>query len=156
METPQYRPRDAGFGSTAYALLLGLGAGIALMFLLDPDNGRRRRAVVQDRSLHYARQAAHQRDVLARRVLGHIRGAIAAIRHQVEPAEPVEDAILLERVRAAMGHVVPDPHGVDIRVRCGTVILKGPANAGQIEELVACAQHVRGVREVENRLSPND
>ncbi len=103
-----------------------------------------------------ARQAAHQRDVLARRVLGHIRGAIASIRHQVEPAEPVEDAILLERVRAAMGHVVPDPHGVDIRVRCGTVILKGPASAGQIEELVACAQHVRGVLDVENRLSPSD
>src|SRR6185437_14977976 len=95
MNTIEYRPRDAGSGSTALALLLGLGAGVALMFFLDPDSGRRRRTIAQDRSLHYARQAAHQRDVLARRVLGHIRGAIAAVRHEVEPAVPVEDAILL-------------------------------------------------------------
>jgi osmotically-inducible protein OsmY len=156
MQTTQYRPRAAGFGSGAHGLLLGLAAGVALMFFLDPDSGKRRRAVVQDKSSHYARKAAHQRDVLARRVLNQIRGAIASIRREVEPEETVEDAILLERVRAAMGHVVPDPHGVDIRVRCGTVILKGPANATQIGELMACAQRVRGVRDVENRLSPSD
>ncbi len=156
MENPRYRPHAARFGGPAHGLLLGLAAGVALMFFLDPDNGKRRRAVVQDKSAHYARRAAHQRDVLARRALNHIRGAIAAIRQQVMPEETVEDAILLERVRAAMGHVVPDPRGVDIRVRCGTVILKGPANTEQIGELVACAQHVRGVREVDNRLSPSD
>jgi hypothetical protein len=154
--TTQYRTRDAGSGGATLALLLGLGAGIALTFFLDPASGRRRRAFVQEKSVHYTRRAAHTRDALARRVLGHIRGAIAAIRHEVEPEDTVEDAILLERVRAAMGHVVPDPHGVDIRVRCGTVILKGPASSHQIGELVACAQHVRGVREVENRLSPSD
>jgi osmotically-inducible protein OsmY len=156
MQTTQYRPRDTGVGGAAYGLLLGLGAGLALMFFLDPANGRRRRAVVQEKSTHYAREAAHQRDVLARRVLGHLRGAMAAIRQQVQPEPPVEDAILLERVRAAMGHLVPDPRGVDVRVRCGTVILKGPASAAQIEELVACAGRVRGVREVDNRLSPSD
>ena len=156
MDTTQYRPRDAGSGGTTLGLLLGLGAGLALMFFLDPATGRRRRAAAEEKSVRYARQAAHARDALARRVLGHLRGAIAGIRHEAEPQEPVEDAILLERVRAAMGHVVPDPHGVDIRVRCGTVILKGPASSGQIGELVACAEHVRGVREVENRLSPSD
>ena len=156
MNMTQDQPRDGGSGATALALLLGVGTGIALMFFLDPANGRRRRAVVQEKSTHYAREAAHQRDVLARRVLGHLRGAMAAIRQQVQPEPPVEDAILLERVRAAMGHVVADPHGVDIRVRCGTVILKGPASTEKIEELVACAQHVRGVRDVENRLSPSD
>jgi osmotically-inducible protein OsmY len=156
METTRYRPRNADSGGSPLAVLLGLGAGLALMFFLDPASGRRRRAVVQEKSVHYARQAAHTREALARRVLGHIRGAIAAIREQVQPEEPVEDAILLERVRAAMGHMVHDPRGVDIRVRCGTVILKGPASATQIEELMACAGRVRGVREVENRLSPSD
>jgi len=156
MDMTQSRPRDASSGGTALALLLGLGAGVALMFFLDPATGRRRRAVAQEKSTHYARHAAHTRDALARRVLGHIRGAIAAIRHEVEPEETVEDAVLLERVRSAMGHVVSDPRHVDIRVRCGTVILKGPARSDQIGELVACAGHVRGVREVENRLSPSD
>jgi len=156
MDTIRSRPRAAGSGGTVHALLLGIGAGIALMFFLDPDNGRRRRAVVQEKSTHFARQTAHQRDVLARRALGHIRGAMAYIRQQVQPEPPVEDTILLERVRAAMGHVVRDPHGLDIRVRCGTVILKGPASAAQIGELVECARRVRGVREVDNRLSPSD
>lgn len=156
MQTTPYRPHPALPGGTLNAVLLGLTAGAALMFFLDPASGRRRRTVVQEKSAHYARQAAHQRDALARRALGQIRGAIAGIRRQVEPEAPVEDAILLERVRSAMGHMGVDPHGVDIRVRCGTVILKGPASAAQIGELIACAENVRGVREVENRLSPSD
>jgi osmotically-inducible protein OsmY len=44
---------------------------------------------------------------------------------------------------------------VDVRVRSGTVVLRGPARAEQIAELVACAARVRGVRAVENRLSLN-
>jgi len=65
-----------------------------------------------------------------------------------------EDPLLLERVRAALGWTIADPDAVDLRVSGGTVILRGPATAEQIAEMVACASRVRGVRGVDNRLSP--
>ncbi len=82
-------------------------------------------------------------------------GAFRPVSGRLDPGDSVDDAIVLERVRAALADVIADPLGVDIRVRYGTVTLKGPATAEQIAEMVACASRVRGVRTVENRLSPN-
>lgn len=69
-------------------------------------------------------------------------------------AESVDDALLRERVRHALSQTIADPRGIDLRVHDGTVILRGPATEEQIEEMVACASRVRGVVQVENRLSP--
>jgi hypothetical protein len=69
--------------------------------------------------------------------------------------EPVDDPILLGRVRLALAQTIADPEAVDVRVHEGTVILKGPATEEQIAEMIACAGRVRGVRGVENRLSPS-
>jgi osmotically-inducible protein OsmY len=52
-----------------------------------------------------------------------------------------------------MGHVITDPHAIEVRVSEGRVTLKGPALPHEIGELVACTERVRGVREVDNRLS---
>jgi len=135
------------------AALCGLAAGVALMYFLDPDSGRRRRALVREKSGRYAREARERQAALLRHASNRAHGAMAAIRDRVHTEEIVDDAILLERVRAALGHVVGDPLAVDIRVRCGTVILKGPAREDQVEELVTCARNVRGVLDVENRLA---
>jgi hypothetical protein len=68
---------------------------------------------------------------------------------------PVDDMALTERVRAALRRVVDDPGAVDVRVRDGCVILRGPVIPEEVGELVACAERVPGVRGVENRLSVN-
>jgi hypothetical protein len=68
--------------------------------------------------------------------------------------EPVDDTLLRERVRHALAQTIADPGAIDLRVHDGTVILKGPATGEQIVEMVACAARVRGVRFVDNRLSP--
>jgi hyperosmotically inducible protein len=135
------------------AALCGLAAGAALMYFLDPDSGRRRRALVREKSARYAREARERQAALLRHASNRAHGAMAAIRDRAHSEEIVDDAILLERVRAALGHVVGDPLAVDIRVRCGTVILKGPAREDQVDELITCARNVRGVLDVENRLA---
>ncbi|HSN19910.1 MAG TPA: BON domain-containing protein [Usitatibacter sp.] len=97
-------------------------------------------------------------DVLLGLVLGAVLAylldhAIAASRRR-EREEPVEDPLLLGRVRLALSQTIADPRAVEVRVHDGTVILKGPATGEQIAEMITCARRVRGVRRVENRLSP--
>lgn len=148
-------PARGTTAGAAFALLCGAGLGAALMFLLDPASGRRRRALLREKSAHYARRARERQAAMLRHASHRARGALATVRRRVHPEEIVEDAVLLERVRAALGHAAGDPHAIDIRVRCGTVVLKGPAREDQVAELVACARNVRGVLGVENHLSLN-
>jgi len=77
-----------------------------------------------------------------------------AARDRGERDDPVEDGALLGRVHLALAQTIADPRAVDVRVHDGTVVLRGPATGEQIAEMVACAHRVRGVRRVENRLSP--
>jgi hyperosmotically inducible periplasmic protein len=148
-----FRPSSTAYAAGPLALILGLSLGAALMYFLDPDSGRRRRALVREKSAHYAREARHRQAGLLRHAGNRARGAAASVRHRLRPDDLVEDGVLLERVRAALGHVVGDPQAVDLRVKCGTVVLKGPARQEQMDELVACVRNVRGVLDVENRLS---
>ncbi len=73
-------------------------------------------------------------------------------RHDAQTVDA--DHHLLGRVRLALAQTIADPRAVDVRVHDGTVILKGPATEEQIAEMVTCASRVRGIREVDNRLSP--
>lgn len=150
-----HSPPPETSGAGIVTVLCAAGVGAALMFLFDPDNGRRRRALLKDKSVHYARKAQGVEADLVRRTLHHVRGALASIRTQVAAAAPVDDAVLTERVRAALGHVVPDVSSIDVKVRDGCVVLKGPVTPDEMGEIVACTERVRGVQQVENRLSPN-
>lgn len=81
------------------------------------------------------------------------RPAFERVRTARAPDEPVDDNLLVERVRAALGRTLDGADTIDIRARQGHVVLKGPARPEQIDELVACARSVAGVRDVDNRLS---
>ena len=141
-------------GTSFFALIGAAGIGAALMYFLDPDTGRRRRALVRDKyaSGRIAVQDAAQ--CVVHDAANRTRGAIARLQGNITSRdEPVDDTVLAERVRAAMGHVITDPHAIEVRVHEGCVTLKGPALQDEIGELVACAERVRGVRQVDNRLS---
>ena len=69
------------------------------------------------------------------------------------PHPPVDDDMLVERVRSALSRVVYGSELIDVRAHAGRVVLRGPASPAQIAEMVACAQRVDGVRGVEDRLS---
>ena len=140
--------------TSVFALLGAMGLGAALMYFLDPDSGRRRRALARDKYAHGKTVAQDAAQSAVRNAASQARGAIARVQNRLTTRdEIVDDTVLSERVRAAMGHVISDPHAIEIRVNDGTVTLKGPALPDEIGEIVACAQRVRGVREVDNRLS---
>jgi hypothetical protein len=131
---------------------IGAGLGAGLMYVLDPDRGHRRRAMLRDRARHAAVATRDTLDKKARDVRNRARGLVAeaeaALRH-----EPVSDDVLEERVRSQVGRAVSRPGDVEVLAREGRVTLRGVARAGEAERLLRRVAGVRGVREVESQLN---
>jgi hypothetical protein len=60
--------------SRAVSMLAGLGVGAGLMYFLDPQMGRRRRALVRDKAVSLAHEAQDAADVVRRDVRNRARG----------------------------------------------------------------------------------
>jgi uncharacterized membrane protein len=99
--------------------------GAAGMFLLDPTEGRRRRAVLRDRVAHGAARLT---------------------------TREVSDAVLLDRVRTRLGRVVSVPHAVAVSARDGAVTLTGTVSPHEHGRLVLAASLVPGVVDVVDHL----
>src|SRR5687767_7446730 len=97
----------------ATSLLIGAATGSAVMFLLDPDGGRRRRARARDQMARATRKSREGLDATARDLV-HRAGGIAAATRGRWSADPVSDAKLVERVRAKLGRVCSHPRAIDV------------------------------------------
>src|SRR5262249_31217768 len=123
------------------------------MYFLDPVFGRRRRALLQDKVIHFSKLAARGVNVIARDSSHRIQGLVAESTHAFK-TEPVEDDILVERVRSAIGRAVSHPHSIDVNVTDGWVTLSGSVLAEERKRLAQCVKKVRGVEFLEDRLQP--
>ncbi len=63
-----------------------------------------------------------------------------------------EDAVLVARVRAQIGHVVSQAGAVDVTAHQGRVTLSGSIAAHEVEKLLSAVASVAGVTAVINRL----
>lgn len=139
--------------STSRLPILGsLGAGAALMYLLDRAQGRRRRALLRDRAVQVLHRAGEALGTTARDTRQRAMGAVAEARTRVSGADEPSDQVLVDRVRAAMGRVVSHPSSITVTAHGGHVVLSGPILASEVNELLAGVREVRGVATVENRL----
>lgn len=140
------------------AFLIGLGLGGALMYVLDPDRGNRRRALVRDQAIHLGKQVqglAGEAGRRSRYYSGKLQGGMATTRSRLG-SEQVDDHVLVERVRAAMGRAVSHPRAIAISAREGHVVLSGPVLARDVEGLIDTVERVPGVRSIENRLDVHE
>lgn len=74
---PKPQPDPA---ATTAALLAGIGIGAAAMYLLDPDQGRRRRALIRDQLIKARRVTGETVQGLSRDASNRARGAAAETR----------------------------------------------------------------------------
>jgi osmotically-inducible protein OsmY len=130
--------------------ILAAALGAAGMYLLDPARGHRRRTLVRDVATHQLRRATARVADTACDAANRARGRIADLRARAA-GEEVDDVVLVERVRAAMGHAVHHPH-VDVQVADGRVTLVGALPGHEAERLVRRVRAVRGVRHVASQL----
>jgi osmotically-inducible protein OsmY len=128
------------------------GAGMALMYFLDPNAGRRRRALVRDRAVSTGHDVQRFASTNSRHVANHLRGVAARTRGRFAH-EDIDDDRLEAQIRSRLGRLVERPHGVEVRVRDGCVVLKGTATAEEIDDLVAAIAAMRGVEEVDCRVT---
>ncbi len=130
----------------------GLGLGAGLMYLLDPDRGRRRRARVRDRISSRAGESESFLGKTSRDFANRTRGLVARTKSRVVPEGRVADDVLAERVRSKMGRHVSHPGAIEVTAFGGRIVLEGDVLADEADDLVDAVASVRGVHEIENRL----
>ena len=131
--------------------IAGFLAGAGLMYLMDPDRGARRRALVRDQAVRARHRLAEGAEATGRDLRNRARGTAAELRTRFRREMP-DDEILHERVRAVLGRVVSHPAAVTVSVADGQVTLQGQVLADELEDLVRTVGGVRGVSDVRNEL----
>lgn len=137
------------------ALIAGLGAalGAGVMYLLDPKQGRRRRSLVGDKLT----KARHKTQDAVTRTARDAKNRASGLAHEAKlrvggQEGDVPDDVLVNRVRAEMGHVIEKPQEVTVTSLGGRVTLSGKVKPEEVERLTSTVSHVAGVVGVENRL----
>jgi osmotically-inducible protein OsmY len=124
--------------------LVGCGVGAFTMYLLDPGRGTRRRAQIRDKFIRAGHVIADRADKQARNLANHVKGAIYEVRARLR-SERVPDEVLIERVRAQLGHTVSHPAALEVRVNDGRVTVSGPVLSGERKKIEDRLHETRGV-----------
>lgn len=149
--------RSSKKSGNSLSILGALGVGAALMYFLDPQAGRRRRALVRDQWEHTTRKLHEGQRVVMRDATNRAHGFLAQAKGLVHrDAASSDDVVIVERVRAALGRQVSHPHAIEVTAADGVVTLGGAILADEVEGLVDRVKGVRGVRDCENNLSVYD
>jgi osmotically-inducible protein OsmY len=147
-------PSYQGDGMRGKLLITIAGTGAAAYFL-DPDQGKRRRRLAQDRVAGFFRQRARRTERATRAVSSYAEGvkerAKAAVRDE-EP--PGDDVTLKNKIETELFREPDAPKGsVNVDVADGVVTLRGEVKRPeQIRDLEAKARSIAGTRDVENLL----
>lgn len=136
-------------------LLIGAATGAGLFYVLDPQSGRRRRALMRDKLIHFSRVTRDALDTTARDMANRTRGIVAATRAHLSE-ERVSDEVLVERVRSRLGRVCSHPGTIEVHARDGDVTLSGPVLAREVPRILSTVSAVRGVCCVMNELEPHE
>ena len=131
-----------------------LGLGALIMYLFDPQAGRRRRASVRDK-IRRGKNKTLDAIVIARDFKNRIIGLAAETRRLMH-AEEVTDEVLAERIRSKLGGLVSHPSSVQVKVENRTAILSGPILTAEAEHLINHITSMRHVASVENRLEMHE
>lgn len=129
-------------------------AGATAMYFLDPEQGRRRRALARDKIVSASIHSTDLTRAQSRRLSNGVRGLGARIAsHLPSRGESASPAVLHHRVRSHLGRVVSHPKAVHVEVtedRC--VRLGGHILEDELEALVDAVEKVPGVARVDNQM----
>ncbi len=135
--------------------LASLGVGAGIMYLADPQDGKRRRARLRDAIAHTWHSLEAASGTAARDTENRFAGVAARTLRSLLEAPPPTDEVLTARVRARIGRLVSHPGAIDVEATAGAITLSGPVFEVEVGQLVEGVREVAGVTRVENHLEPH-
>ncbi len=132
-------------------VLAGLATGAGLAYFFDARSGRRRRALLRDRTDHLVHAASEGVAKAGRDAANRGSGLVAEIASRFRK-DDADERIVHERVRSRLGRVCSHPHAVDVQVRDGCVELKGPILATEYDRVLSTIRAIPGVKEIDDDL----
>lgn len=135
-----------------FNLLTALALGAGAMYYLDPQQGRRRRALVGDKVDSISHDTRDYLEGRRKRMGDRVQGMFARVRSRFSKAVP-SDQQLYGHVRSCLGRAVSYPHAVETDVRQGRVLLKGDILEDEFNSLMAEIWAIRGVKAIDSQLA---
>jgi uncharacterized membrane protein len=137
------------------AVLAAAGAGALATYFLDGEQGRRRRAVLRDKTYGRLSHFGEGGGVVAVDLRNRLKGTFGAARRRVMSRD-VPDAVLAERVRATLGRVVSHPGSIEVQAHQGVVTLRGPILEREARRALRALRWVPGAHEVRDELEHHE
>ena len=138
-----------------FKILGSLGLGALLMYTLDPQAGRRRRALARDKLDRLTYKASDAVNVTARDLQNRVRGLAAEAKGLISEKE-ITDEALAQRIRSKLSGWISHPRSIEVHVEGGKVNLSGPILASEVDRLVNQISSMRHVRGVLNQLEVHE
>ncbi len=135
-------------------LLGGVALGALAMYVADPSQGRRRRALLQDK----VSSATHRTSRLVNQTMRDARQRLAGLQADAVRAitprdiKPLDNHVLEARVRSRLGRAMPGLHGIAVSADEGVVTLSGVIDDGAAQRLLDIVAAIPGVESVRHDL----
>lgn len=136
------------------AFVVGSSAGAAAEYLLDPQDGKRRRHMLRDRAAAKLRSGRREAERRAHQMAGKAQGVVADATTPGRDSSELNDPALEAKVESEL--LRPADVGrssINVNVAEGRVQLRGELDSReQIEDLIKRAERIDGVSGVDNLL----
>jgi hypothetical protein len=129
----------------------GVGIGTIVMYVLDPDRGKRRRALLRDKLASATKKTAEGVEITARDLRNRAQGIAANIKSRFTSVE-TDDAVLIDRVRSKLGRLVSHSGAIQVASENGNITLSGPILEAEVDDLLTCVKAIQGVNHIANNL----
>ncbi len=132
---------------------VGAGLGAGLMYLLDPQGGRGRRAVARDKSVSALKQGGKAAAKTSRHLGNKTKGLVATAGSKLRRSDLAgEGEALLGQVQRKVRRAVSHPTAIEAALEESRVILNGFILASELEGLLTVIEAIEGVTGVQNQL----
>ncbi len=128
----------------------GIALGALAMYIADPVQGRRRRALIQDKLTHVTHSTSRLMDQTLHDAHNRWSGLQASAMRMLSPrqAKPIDDHVLEARVRSRLGRAMSHMHDVEVHAHQGAVTLSGNLDSEEQEKVLRLVAAIPGVESV--------
>jgi len=128
----------------------GIALGAIAMYIADPVQGRRRRALIQDKLTHVTHSTSRLMDQTLHDAHNRWSGLQASAMRMISPrqAKPIDDHVLEARVRSRLGRAMSHMRDVEVHAHQGAVTLSGNLDSEEQEKVFRLVAAIPGVESV--------